>query len=597
MPAVNPMDILREVNPSAAPAEAPPAVSNYREADVQGIACAFCSKFTMEGLKPDPENEAGLPVGYCHQWEANVNGWMVCDQFASGMPTFDHNGNEVWDMGDSPMMSEIHFATGAVEESEGLVVKEILRTGEWPVIPTAAGLIKKPLRVIRDGVSSKDDGVIAMSELVAHFRAGIPHRVQVPLSDETNNDHKNSTRLNTGFVRDLWIKDEGDSSKLVAKIHFTEPEVKEKTLRGTYDDVSCGIPWSFRVRGQQFGACLEHVCITNKPFIDGLGPFLALSDGEEHVEVAIAHFGALATADSESQETETEPSEGENPPPETETPPEEGENPPAEPPSGHDAVPPSLNELRTMVIGALQLQLGLGSDYEVNDIRGETAIVRNRVADVTWTVPFTFEQDGRNLSVAPVADWVQEEGQTEAERPPTQLSELERARQLRELRLSQPSTNDKGGQPMSTLSLDGVELSDEQRAAIQNVLDENQKLKGENREGKAETRIAELSELGLNERPGALKLYRQVFLSDDGGAAIVLLSDDGKEKERLTALDILDRFIEAVKGSDGKVVLSDQALVSGNDVKPPSNAEGEVTKPLEERVAEAKSALGLKSKK
>lgn len=150
---------------------------------------------------------------------------------------------------------------------------------------------------------------------------------------------------------------------------------------------------------------------------------------------------------------------------------------------------------------------------------------------------------------------------------------------------------------MTTLSLDGVELSDEQRAAIQNVLDENVKLKGENRESKVEKRITELSELGLSERPGALKLYRQVFLSDDGGPALVLLSDDGQEKERLTARDILDRFIEAVKGSDGKVVLSDQALVSGNDIKPPNTAEGENQKPLEDRVAEAKQALGVRTKK
>ena len=590
--ALNPMEILREVNPQAVPADAPPGVANYRDADMQGIACAFCAKFTMEGLKAaqgggDGNSDGmGLPVGYCHQWEANVDGWKVCDYFCSAMPSFDHEGREVWDMGDSPMMSEIHFATDAVEASEGLVIKEILRTGEWPVIPTAGGLVKKPLRVIRDGVSSKDDGVISMSELLAHFKAGIPHRVQVPLSDEADNDHKNSTRLNTGFVRDLWISDEGDSSKLVAKIHFTEPEVREKVLRGTYDDVSCGIPWNMKVRGQQFGACLEHVCITNKPFIDGLGPFLALSDGDQHVEVQIAHFGALATADSESQESESEPPEGETEPAE----------PPASP-DPHENVPPSLSELRIMVTGALGLQLGLGSDYEVTDIRGETAIVRNRIADMTWTVPFTLED--RNLSVAQVVDWVvDEEGRTEAEPPPpAQLSELERARQLRELRLSQPSTTNKGGPPMATLSLDGVELSDEQRAAIQSVLDENAQLKGENRESKAERRIAELGNLGLSERPGALKLYRQVFLSDDGGAAIVLLADDGQEKERLTALDILDRFIEAVKGSDGKVVLSDQALVSANDIKPPTNAEGEGEQPLEDRVAAAKQALGLRTKK
>jgi len=602
MPTISPMDILREVNPTAAPADAPPDIAHYRSADVAGIACAFCCKFTMEGLKPDPENEAGLPVGYCHQFEANVDGWKVCDYFCSGLPAFDHQGNEVWDMGDSPYMSEIHFATGAVEERDGFVIKEILRTGEWPVIPTSGGLVQKPLRIIRDGVSSREDGVIAMSELVNHFKAGIPHRVQVPLSDEAGQDHKNTTRLNTGFVRDLWITDEGDLSKLVAKIEFTEPDVREKTLRGTYDDVSCGIPWQLKVRGEQYGACLEHVCITNKPFIDGLGPFLALSDDDQHVPVQIAHFGALETATEEVEEAETASESAETEPTtadsEASEPSEESQETSTEPQSevaDAHAAPPSHNELLLMLQGALVTQMGLDTNYRVLDIRGDKAVIGNRIANTKWLVPFELGED-RNLSIASVTDWVLEEG-TEAEQPQTQLSELERARQLRELRLSQPSTTNEGGSPMATLSLDGVELSDEQRAAIQSVLDENARLSTENREGKVEKRITELSDLGLKERPGALKLYRQVFLSDDGGPAIVLLSDDGKEKERLTALEILDRFIEAVKGSDGKVVLSDQALVSGNDVKPPATAEGEVEKPLEERVADAKLALGLKSKK
>ena len=191
---------------------------------------------------------------------------------------------------------------------------------------------------------------------------------------------------------------------------------------------------------------------------------------------------------------------------ETET--EEGEEVPAEgenAPEDHAAAPLSLNELRILVTGALKAQLGLGSDYEVTDIQGSSAIVRNRIANVTWTVPFEVD-DERNLSVTQISDWVVTKGQAESNRqpPPAQLSELERARQLRELRLSQPSPTNKGGQPMATLSLDGVELSDEQRAAIQSVLDENSTLKSENRAGKAESRIAELSELGLSERPGAL---------------------------------------------------------------------------------------------
>jgi hypothetical protein len=588
--AVDPMSILREVNPQAAPADAPPTVANYRPADMQGVACAFCSKFSLESFKGGAEGEMGLPVGYCHQWESNVDGWFVCDWFASDAPTYDENGHEVWDMGESPLMSEIHFATGAVEEEgSGFVLKEVLRTGEWPVIPTATGMLKKPLKIIRDGVSSREDGRIALSELVTNFQAGIPRSVQVPLSDEEHKDHKNITRLNTGFVRDLWITDEGDTSKLVAKIQFTEPEIKEKTLRGTFEDVSCGIPWNLKVRGRAHGACLEHVCLTNKPFIDGLGPFLALSDDDEkHVEVEIEHFGAIQAPEKEADESGTDEAESAEHRP---TPADSDHSSEAENESSESAEEPlTFNAQREQIREALHGEFGLSLDYEVVDIAPEAALVRNRIANLTWTVP--FEVKDQKLSVSPVADWVENE-ETSAE-PPRQLSELERARQLRELRLGQLSTTNKGGQQMSTLSLDGVELSDDQRAAIQNVLDENATLRKDNREGKAEKRVAELSELGLNERPGALKLYRQVFLSDDGGAAIVLLSDDGQEKERLTALDILDRFIEAVKGSDGKVVLSDQALVSGNDIKPPNDAEGEAEKPLEDRVADAKQALGLK---
>lgn len=139
-------------------------------------------------------------------------------------------------------------------------------------------------------------------------------------------------------------------------------------------------------------------------------------------------------------------------------------------------------------------------------------------------------------------------------------------------------------------ALDGVELSDDQKEAIQNVLSENASLKARTREQEADARIDELKELGLAERPGALKFYRQVFLSDDGGPAVVLLSNDGKEEGRATALEILDQFIEGVKGSDGKVALSDQALASGNDNPPPADAEGE-QKSVKERLAEAKKSL------
>ena len=145
---------------------------------------------------------------------------------------------------------------------------------------------------------------------------------------------------------------------------------------------------------------------------------------------------------------------------------------------------------------------------------------------------------------------------------------------------------------LSNEELERLELSDETRAALSDVLKENAELKARQREASVDKRIDELKELGLNERPSALKLYRDVMLSDDGGPAVILLSDEGQEKKQLSAVEILDQFIVAIKGSDEKVALSDQALVTGDDDKPPADASAELS--VEDRVAKAKAELGIK---
>jgi hypothetical protein len=188
--------------------------------------------------------------------------------------------------------AEVHLAGTEQKEIEsGLVRKEVLRTGHWPVIPTSSGLKKKPLTILRDGKSDKDAGIISLQELVDNFKK-VGQRVQIPLTDD-DSDHKNKIRLNTGFVTNLFIVDDENGSKLVADMDFTEPDVKDKVLRGTFADVSCGIPWEFSSRGQKHGAYLEHVCITNRPFIDGLGGFLALSDHGENQPEVIHFSGTL----------------------------------------------------------------------------------------------------------------------------------------------------------------------------------------------------------------------------------------------------------------------------------------------------------------
>ena len=49
--AVSPREILHEISPANIPLTEPPAVANYRPADMQGVSCAFCSKFAFTGLR------------------------------------------------------------------------------------------------------------------------------------------------------------------------------------------------------------------------------------------------------------------------------------------------------------------------------------------------------------------------------------------------------------------------------------------------------------------------------------------------------------------------------------------------------------------
>jgi hypothetical protein len=233
------------------------------------------------------------------------------------------------------------------------------------------------------------------------------------------------------------------------------------------------------------------------------------------------------------------------------------------------------------------------SDYNFTFDSGQDFVrIHNNVANTAWTVKFEVTDEG--VALADFSDWTVEEGETEPPRTPrTEVSDLEQARRLRGLRLAQPSTTKRKGSnmPLTREELAALELSDDAREAIQSVLDENIRLSAKTREAECEHRLNELKELGLSERPGALKFYRDIYLSDDGGPAVVLSDADGNEKTRLTALEVLDKFIEGVKGSDGKVNLSNQHLVSSNDVKPPAETESENGKPVEDRLAEARESL------
>lgn len=141
---------------------------------------------------------------------------------------------------------------------------------------------------------------------------------------------------------------------------------------------------------------------------------------------------------------------------------------------------------------------------------------------------------------------------------------------------------------ISREELDRLELSDDVRARLLETLDENESLKATGRTQACDARIEELKGFGFSDRPGFLKLYRDIFLNDDGGPAVVVLSDNGTKATR-SARQILDDAIEALRGSEGKVEFSDQHTQSGND-NPPPKTDGPDA-PVEERVKNARAFL------
>lgn len=167
------------------------------------------------------------------------------------------------------------------EGGDGLIWKPVCKTGTLALSPGPGQVDSdKPLELTPD---------LFDSVKMAYDDAAIEH-VTIP---ET---HGNGVLENTGYVKAVEVLDREsmltdaripDSSKklveqdpegtryLMAGMRFTEPEVKEKVLRGTVANTSVGIKFNYRRKrdGKTYPAVLEHVALTNQPWVDGLVPF------------------------------------------------------------------------------------------------------------------------------------------------------------------------------------------------------------------------------------------------------------------------------------------------------------------------------------
>jgi hypothetical protein len=181
-------------------------------------------------------------------------------------------------------MSDLHveamLASDTTPEADGdLLWKEAIFEGEFRHPQQR----NRKFRVVGDGQSDADKGVIAISDLMASFENRAYDQVQVPLAEKPNADHADYARVNTGFVKKLRRRKREDGREaLDVGILFTEPDVKGKVERGTVNNGSAGIWFNVdKDDGREFPCALRHYALTNTNWISGAEPFVKLSDDEE----------------------------------------------------------------------------------------------------------------------------------------------------------------------------------------------------------------------------------------------------------------------------------------------------------------------------
>lgn len=244
----------------------PPASANYHVAEDASMSCRACIHFA-----PNPATESG----YCSKWEAVAVASYTSEGFESRTPGTGGDqpvaANYSEDEGTYEGMAEINLAVNASVDGEGWA--PILYEGHWKLSPASVGgkLLGKGMTIVASGESDPDKIIVSLQELHDNFKKTAVQHVTIPSS------HANKTLENTGFIRDVKLGSDPETGKvtLYAKHDFTEPDVKGKVERGTIANRSAGILLNYFAKntGEKFRAVLDHVALTNKPWIENLRPF------------------------------------------------------------------------------------------------------------------------------------------------------------------------------------------------------------------------------------------------------------------------------------------------------------------------------------
>ncbi len=458
------------------------------------------------------------------------------------------------------------------QSDDGLVWKTILRTGEWKVHPNGKGA---PLKFIKEGKTDPTNGVVALSDIKDAFEDQAIEHVTIPLSTRKDTDsHDDLTIDNTGFIKKVKIVDGSDGiSRLVAGHQFTEDQVAKKVLNGSIAGNSAGLlfNWTRKSDGKTYPVAMAHSALTNRPWLDNLGPFgIAASDEVDVIET----LEPVIVDESEGKK----PSEEVPPPYEEKI---------TVPDSGTEEGEKDLEKEDSFV-----KKIAEGFNKALENFADSWMKKQNTVQKEEHSAGTPAESQDRPLITTPSIP-VQK---TDAEL----LREQQQRREayLSQERTKQSTTN--GGNGMTDLSK--LELSDEAKRAFedqQNQLAERDKelarFRAQARKSEVDSRIAELKEMGLEQHPGLLKVIQEIYLSDDGGTALLLSQEGEDEKKKFSASQIVDRLLDALPKKDEKIALSTQVVEPDKDKKPPVDTDDEL--PLEERLEGARKFLGLEEPK
>jgi phage I-like protein len=448
---------------------------------------------------------------------------------------------------DETAMLEIYLSSDAEAKAsdDGLVWKEVLREGEWSYRPGAGHKpMEKPLRMVA-GYSSNPAEEIGFADLIDAFNDGAMDHVTIPTS------HADQPHENTGFVRELEIRqDEDGTSRLYAGFEFTEPDIKEKALRGTIANTSVGVIFDYvkKSSGKVYKMALGHIALTNKPWIDGMKP-----------------FGIAASEDVPENEI----------------------------------VSVVIDESKVEEINEVIDNLKIDNTEDFN--RAKDIIIQSatQTGNIEW-----LPAEWRTVTTTNTSNVSEETDSTDDESVSLDASdknnEVNKGEKMSETSDNQEVEGRLEGEAGTTddanLSEDITKLSEKVDLA-ENTISEKEsriaELERKLRASSVKERIQELKEIGFSEYPGMLKKIEELYLADEGSAVATLtLSEDGKDTEvELSVTDIVNTIVDSMPKDDSeKLAFSDQASQFDDHGRRESNSDD--LDPVES-AAKAAEELGM----